>query len=65
MKKKNWMLLIMAVILVACGTSRVVPVTGRKQSVVSDNAGLLTESFTAYKNYVSTAGSSTSWQTSR
>jgi uncharacterized protein YcfL len=42
MKKKNWMLLIMAVILVACGTSRVVPVTGRKQSVVSDNAGLLT-----------------------
>lgn len=59
MKKTNWMLLIIAVIMVACGTSRVVPVTGRKQTVVSDNAGLLTESFTAYKNYVSTAKLST------
>ena len=59
MKKTNWMLLIIAVLMVACGTSRVVPVTGRKQSVVSDNAGLLTESFTAYKNYVSSAKLST------
>lgn len=53
------MLLFIAVMMVACGTSRVVPVTGRKQSVVSDNAGLLTESFTAYKNFVGKAKLST------
>ena len=31
MKKTNWILLFLAVLMVACGTSRVVPVTGRKQ----------------------------------
>ena len=55
MKKTNWILLFIPVLMVACGTSRVVPVTGRKQSVVSDNAGLLTESFSAYKSFVSQA----------
>lgn len=60
MKKTNLIWLLVAVMMMAaCGTSRVVPVTGRKQKVVSDNAGLLTESFSAYKNYVSTAKLST------
>ncbi len=47
------------VLLSACGTSRVVPVTGRKQTVYTDNAEILTSSFTEYKNFVNTAKLST------
>ena len=51
--------LIVALLLSACGTSRVVPVTGRKQKVYSNNSEILTSSLTEYKNYVSTAKMST------
>ena len=55
----KWMPLIVALLLSACGTSRVVPVTGRKQKVYSNNTEILTSSLTEYKNYVSTAKLST------
>ena len=57
---KTFLLLLVAVILASCGgTSRVVPVTGRKQTVYADNSALLSQSLTEYKNYVSTAKIST------
>ena len=56
---KTLLLLVVVVLLSACGTTRVVPVTGRKQSVYSDNNALISQSFTEYKNYVSTAKLST------
>ena len=60
MKTRKFMsLLVAALILVACGTSRVVPVTGRKQKVYSDNTEILTSSFSEYKKFVSTAKLST------
>ena len=60
MKTRKYVLLIVAaLILAACGTSRVVPVTGRKQSVYSNNAELLTSSFSEYKNFVNTSKLST------
>ena len=49
-----------ALMLASCiGTSRVVPVTGRKQTVSADNATLLSESLTEYKKYVSSSKLST------
>ncbi|MBO4658139.1 MAG: M48 family metallopeptidase [Prevotella sp.] len=60
MKTRKYMaLLIAALIMVACGTSRVVPVTGRKQKVYSNNTEILTSSFSEYKKFVSTAKLST------
>lgn len=60
MKTKNVMLLLVAAILAACmGTTRTVPVTGRKQKVSSDNAAILSQSLTEYKKYVSSAKLST------
>ncbi len=60
MKTRKYLSLVVAVlILAACGTSRIVPVTGRKQSVYSDNAEILTSSFSEYKNFVNTAKLST------
>ena len=56
---KTLLLLVVVVLLSACGTTRVVPITGRKQSVYSDNNALISQSFTEYKNYVSTAKLST------
>jgi Putative Zn-dependent protease, contains TPR repeats len=57
--RKYLLLMVAALILAACGTSRIVPVTGRKQSVYSDNAEILTSSFSEYKNFVNTAKLST------
>lgn len=60
MKTRKYLLLMLAaLILAACGTSRIVPVTGRKQSVYSNNAEILTSSFSEYKNFVNTAKLST------
>ena len=60
MKTRKYLsLVVAALILAACGTSRIVPVTGRKQSVYSDNAEILTSSFSEYKNFVNTAKLST------
>ena len=50
----------LAVLLVACaGTTRTVPITGRKQKVSADNATLLSQSLTEYKKYVGSAKLST------
>ncbi len=57
--RKYLLLMVAALILAACGTSRIVPVTGRKQSVYSNNAEILTSSFSEYKNFVNTAKLST------
>ncbi|MBR0117103.1 MAG: M48 family metallopeptidase [Prevotella sp.] len=60
MKTRKYIsLLIVTLILVACGTSRIVPVTGRRQKVYSNNTEILTSSFSEYKKFVSTAKLST------
>ena len=57
---KNMLLVMLAVLLVACaGTTRTVPITGRKQKVSADNATLLSQSLTEYKKYVGSAKLST------
>lgn len=57
---KNMLVFLAALMLASCiGTSRVVPVTGRKQTVSADNATLLSESLTEYKKYVSSSKLST------
>ncbi len=53
------LLLVAAIVFSACGTSRVVPVTGRRQKVYSNNSEILTQSLTQYKNYVGSAKLST------
>ena len=59
-KTTNLLLVILAVILASCGgTSRTVPVTGRKQTVYSDNATFLSQSLTEYQGYVKKAKLST------
>ena len=60
-KTKNFLLLVvLAVFIAACGgTSRTVPVTGRKQTVYSDNATFLSQSLTEYQGYVKSAKLST------
>lgn len=57
---KSIMLFLVAAILAACmGTTRTVPVTGRKQKVSTDNATILSQSLTEYRKYVSSAKLST------
>lgn len=59
-RTSNLLLVLLAVILTACGgTSRTVPVTGRKQTVYSDNATFLSQSLTEYSSYVKSAKLST------
>lgn len=52
MKAKTLFLILAVALMTACGTSRVVPVTGRSQKVYSDNNLLLTQSLSAYKGYI-------------
>lgn len=50
--RRKILLIVAAVILAACGTTRVVPVTGRKQKVMTDNASVLTLSYSEYTKYI-------------
>lgn len=53
---KFWVLALTgAVLLASCGTTRTVPVTGRKQSIMVDNSQILTLSYQEYSNYMKTA----------
>ncbi len=51
--------LMVAVLAASCGTTRTVPVTGRKQNIMVDNSQILTLSYQEYSNYMKTAKKST------
>lgn len=53
------LILTAAVLFAACGTTRTVPVTGRKQSIMVDNSQILALSNQEYSNYIKTAKKST------
>jgi len=60
MKKIHFILLLaFAMIAASCGTSRTVPVTGRKQSLMVSDAEMLSLSTTEYNKYMKTAKAST------
>lgn len=54
-KAKLLLMVFVASLLAACGTQRVVPITGRKQSLLVSDAEILSLSTQEYTNYMSSA----------
>ena len=59
MKKLNIVLLTLAFMLVSCGTTRTVPITGRQQSLMVSDEQMLSLSTQEYNKYMTTAKKST------
>ena len=60
MKTAKFLLTTMVVaLLAACGTTRTVPITGRKQSLLVSDAEIMTQSLKEYDSYMATAKKST------
>ena len=58
-KAKLLLVVFAASLLAACGTTRTVPITGRKQSLMVSDAEVLSLSTQEYTNYMSQAKKST------
>lgn len=59
MKQLKFLLMALVVLLASCGTSRTVPVTGRKQTLMVTDAEMLSLSTQQYTKYMQTAKKST------
>ena len=59
MKKVNLFLLVLAIFMASCGTTRTVPVTGRKQNLVVSDEQMLSLSTQQYNEYMKKAKKST------
>lgn len=60
MKTAKFLLTTMVIaLLAACGTTRTVPITGRKQSLLVSDAEIMTQSLKEYNSYMATAKKST------
>ena len=59
MRKLKFLLLSLVVVLASCGTSRTVPITGRKQSLMVTDEQMLSLSSEQYTKYMKTAKKST------
>lgn len=64
MRKLKFLLLALVVALVSCGTSRTVPITGRKQSLMVSDEQVLALSQQEYTKYMKTAKKSSDTQNS-
>ena len=59
MKKLKFLLLSLIIVLASCGTSRTVPITGRKQTLMVSDEQMLSLSTEQYTKYMKTAKKST------